>query len=103
MTPEARFEEIERTLQIVVNSMAVNQEIQKRLLESQERMQQAVSGLAESVEGYVDGANARMNHLDEAIDRYVKSAETRMKLMEANLDNLIRIITAEHTNGKSKP
>ena len=34
------------------------------------------------------------------IDRYVTSANTRMEQMERNLDNLIRIITAEHSNGK---
>lgn len=54
------------------------------LVGAQTRLTETVSGLAASV------------------DKYVNAAQTRMAQMEANLDNLIRIITAEHKNGKSQ-
>jgi uncharacterized coiled-coil protein SlyX len=42
------------------------------------------------------------NRLTEEITGYVADSRERMKQMEANLDALIRIITAEHSNGKGK-
>jgi hypothetical protein len=40
--------------------------------------------------------------LTAAVTRYVDSATERMKTMEANLDALIRAITADHSNGRTK-
>jgi hypothetical protein len=84
MTPEARFEAIERTLQVVADSMVVTQGLLKTVAESQARTHETVTGMAESISHYVDAADARMKRIEE------------------NLDGLIRAITAEHTNGKSK-
>jgi len=40
--------------------------------------------------------------LTDGISAYVADSQERMKQLEANLDALIRIITAEHSNGKGK-
>ena len=40
--------------------------------------------------------------LVESIGRYVDAGEARLKRLEENLDGLIRAITAEHSNGKSR-
>ena len=40
--------------------------------------------------------------LTRSVETYVAASNERMKQMEANLDALIRIITAEHSNGKGK-
>jgi hypothetical protein len=53
------------------------------ITESQIRLMETVNGLAASVSQYVD------------------AAQSRLAQIEANLDGLIRIITAEHKNGKS--
>jgi hypothetical protein len=37
-----------------------------------------------------------------SIGKYVDAAEARTKRLEENLDGLIRAITAEHSNGKTK-
>ncbi|HEY7390606.1 MAG TPA: hypothetical protein VH640_18960 [Bryobacteraceae bacterium] len=44
----------------------------------------------------------RVSALTEEVTAYVTDSRERMKQMEANLDALIRIITAEHSNGKGK-
>ena len=41
-----------------------------------------------------------ISELTASVTRYVDAATARMATMEANLDALIRLITAEHTNGK---
>jgi hypothetical protein len=38
----------------------------------------------------------------DSISRYVEAADARMRRIEENLDGLIRVITAEHSNGKSQ-
>jgi len=43
-----------------------------------------------------------MATLTESISKYVDSSDARMKRLEENLDGLIRAITAEHSNGKSR-
>jgi hypothetical protein len=76
MTPEDRFERIERTL----SGLA---EAQRGLVEAQSRQADTLSGLMQT------------------IGSYVTSADARMKRIEENLDGLIRAITAEHRNGKT--
>ena len=75
MTPEERFERIETALYGLIEAQRLNSEGLKGLTESVDRYIAATTS-------YVDAANARMAHMEE------------------NLDALIRIITAEHNNGK---
>ena len=77
---------------------------------------QTVDLFIDSTHAFIRSANARMeqaegshqrledahNQLQEAMAEYTREANARMKQMEQNLDALIRIITAEHTNGKGK-
>lgn len=44
----------------------------------------------------------QIKELGQHIDAYVTASDARMNRMEANLDTLIRAITAEHSNGKTK-
>jgi len=39
---------------------------------------------------------------EEKLAAYIEAGNERMKQMEANLDALIRVITADHSNGKGK-
>ena len=71
MTPEERFERIEKNLEL----------------------------LTEAVTRYVETSNEGMKALTASIAEYVQAANERMKQMEANLAALLRIITAEHSNG----
>jgi N-acetylglucosamine kinase-like BadF-type ATPase len=82
MTTEERFERIEGSLEAMAGGWLQIQALLKTLLESQSRNQATLGGLMES------------------IDRYVDAADARMKRIEENLDALIRAITAEHSNGK---
>jgi hypothetical protein len=76
-----------------------------------------IAKLTQSVDAYVTASNERMNRLEtgqqslhasletlaESVTAYVEAGNARMRQMEANLDALIRLITAEHSNGKSHP
>jgi ABC-type transporter Mla subunit MlaD len=91
MAPEQRFQQIEETLsknatmqQETQGQLRETQVLLRALVESQSRTQATISGLVESIGGYVDAADARMKRIEE------------------NLDGLIRAITAEHTNGKNR-
>ena len=77
MTAEERFERIENELAVIVQA-------QHGIVEAQ-RIQAETLG-----------------QLMQTIGAYVESSSARMKRIEDNLDGLIRAITAEHTNGKSK-
>jgi hypothetical protein len=46
--------------------------------------------------------NQAMTTMADSISRYVEAADARMRRIEENLDGLIRVITAEHSNGKSQ-
>jgi len=98
MTPEERFERIERNLEQITATIAgttalaqSNEKALAGLAVLAESNQVALGKLIASVNAYVDSSNA-----------YVQDSKTRMAQMEANLDNLIRILTAEHSNGKNK-
>ena len=45
--------------------------------------------------------NQAMTTMADSVSRYVEAASARMTRLEENLDGLIRIITAEHSNGKN--
>jgi hypothetical protein len=59
-------------------------ELIQLMLEEQRNTWRAVSALAESV------------------DMYVAASDARLKRMEESMDNLIKIIALEHTNGEGR-
>lgn len=61
------------------------------LFEAQRLNSENLGKLILTVDRFIEGTNT-----------YVQAANARMQQMEANLDALIRIITAEHKNGKGK-
>lgn len=77
MNLEEQLTAVATTLQAVVNA-------QLALTNAQARTQETIADMAASVGKYVDAAEARTKRLEE------------------NLDGLIRAITAEHSNGKTK-
>lgn len=74
----------EERLQRIENGWAEIQAALKLTLDSQTRTNESIQSMAQSVANYVEAASARMPRLEE------------------NLDGLIRAITAEHGNGKTK-
>jgi ornithine carbamoyltransferase len=77
MSLEEQLTAVATTLQAVVNA-------QLALTNAQTRTQETIADMAASIGKYVDAAEARTKRLEE------------------NLDGLIRAITAEHSNGKTK-
>jgi hypothetical protein len=84
MTIEAQFAAIAATLQVLAEAQVRTQTATEGLVQAQTHTQEAIAEMAASVGKYVEAADARMTRLEE------------------NLDGLIRAITAEHSNGKSK-
>ncbi len=84
MTTDEQFAAITTTLQAIAEAQLRTQTATEGLVQAQTRTQQTIATMAES------------------IGKYVEAADARMKRLEENLDGLIRAITAEHTNGKSK-
>jgi CRISPR/Cas system-associated protein Cas10 (large subunit of type III CRISPR-Cas system) len=98
MTPEDRFERIEQDLEVATRTL-------RKVVELQELQQHNMASLI----GTVDHMGQRLtttaeahNRLTDEVAAYVAESRERMKQMEASLDALIRIITAEHSNGKGK-
>jgi len=96
------FEEFEIALRGLFESQRLNSQNLGNLI-------QAVEILGQTVDRFIDVTNARMSQaeeshrrLEEVLARYAENADARMKQMEANLDALIRIITAEHKNGRGQ-
>lgn len=77
MNIEEQLTAIASTLQAVVNA-------QLAMTNAQTRTQETIADMAASIGKYMDAAEARTKRLEE------------------NLDGLIRAITAEHSNGKTK-
>jgi hypothetical protein len=69
------------------------------LIESHAMAQKSMATLNDAIAKYIEAATKQT----EASAAYVAESDARMKRLEENLDNLIRIITAEHANGKGKP
>jgi hypothetical protein len=91
MTTEERFERIETALQLTAETL-------QTLAQSHVATQAATAGLIEAQTQTQETISA----LNQSITRSVDAAEARTKRLEENLDALIRAITAEHSNGKSK-
>jgi hypothetical protein len=85
---EERFERIEKSLAATA--------------ESQAKTNVMITDLVKSVAAYVDSAAAASQSLSQSVAEYVASSKARMERTEASLDNLIRLIAAEHGNGKKK-
>ena len=68
------------------------------LAEAQLRTQTATEGLVRAQ----TQTQETIGSMATSIGKYVAAADARMKRLEENLDGLIRAITAEHSNGKSK-
>jgi hypothetical protein len=68
---------------------------------TEERFERIEKALAATVEAQRIQAES-LSQFTQLLSRYVDAADARMKRTEDNLDGLIRAITAEHTNGKSK-
>ena len=71
MAPEQRFQQIEETLsknatkqQETQGQLRETQVLLRALVESQSRTQATISGLVESIGGYVDAADALMKRIE---------------------------------------
>jgi exonuclease VII large subunit len=93
-----------------------NEELVTVLLNGQIQLQQTVSELAKTLQGYAELEDRRSERLTQAderlgqaqeklnasVERFIASSNARIERLEANLDAFIRIITAEHGNGTKK-
>ena len=98
MTTEERLERIE-------NGWIDIQEALKAVIQVQANTSERIDGLAESLKIVIQvqtTTNERISVLVESIGQYVDASDARTRRLEDNLDALIRAITAEHSNGKSK-
>jgi len=126
MTTDERFEHMERNLAAVSDAIMAraqlalgNEEALKRLASGWELAQANMQNLSGAVERLTDGQQSLVDahkslveahkglveahkRTEESLQRYIEAADARMRQMEANLDALIRIITAEHSNGRGQ-
>ena len=119
MTTDERFEHIERNLAAASDAIMAraqlalgNEEALKRLASGWELAQANMQNLAGAVERLIDGQQSLVEahkglveahqRTEESLQRNIEAADARMRPMEANLDALIRIITAEHSNGRGQ-
>ena len=84
MTIDDHLAAIAATLHALAEAQLRTQTATEGLVRAQTQTQETIGSMATSIGKYVDAADARMKRLEE------------------NLDGLIRAITAEHSNGKSK-
>ena len=99
-TVESRFERIERILAQTAEIALGNQKAINQIAESTRIFNQRITeGLLALNQG-LSALDDRLLALTDRIDRFVASADARAKMMETSLENLIRIIAAEHSNGK---
>jgi hypothetical protein len=84
MTIDEHLAAIAATLHALAEAQLRTQTATEGLVRAQTQTQETIGSMATSIGKYVDAADAGMKRLEE------------------NLDGLIRAITAEHSNGKSK-
>jgi hypothetical protein len=96
MAPEERFERIETLLEETARIVLRNEQAIVGLIKTTEGLQTAVGSLAETTAHYIDASDARMKESDARM----KESDARMRQIEERLEALIRIIAAEHSNGK---
>jgi len=73
MTPEERFERIERVLSTTAALASRNEEAIKELIAGQRALQGSVAALIEAVAAHVASANARMEQLDATLRAFLNS------------------------------
>jgi len=95
LTSEERFESIERDL---AAAAALSLRNEQGIQSLQAAQQANIAALQANIAALADAAKL----LGERVADYVSAGEASMRQMEANLDALIRIITAEHSNGRGK-
>jgi hypothetical protein len=84
MTNEQQLAAITAAVLQIAEAQVRTQAATEGLIKAQTQTQETIAGMAASVSKFVDASDARLKRLEE------------------NLDGLIRAITAEHSNGKSK-
>lgn len=102
MTTEERFEKIERSLVILVETHERNQEPLSQLMRVVDSHFTSSSARIARIEGALAANVEQTGQLREIIARFEQNADSRMRRIEDNLDILIRAISAEHSNGKAK-
>jgi len=105
MTPETRFERIETALQLTaetLQTLAQSHVATQTTLKGMMEVQAINQGTLQTLNQSITVLNQSITVLNESVTRYVDAADARMRRLEENLDGLIRAITAEHSNGKSK-
>jgi hypothetical protein len=119
MTIEEQLHTTAQLLEATARIALRNEEAIKKLIEVQELQQQGMTTLTWTIQHVgerltvLTEAHERLTQAHERLTEglillsanvaeYVMDSRERMKQMEANLDALIRIITAEHSNGKGK-
>jgi hypothetical protein len=109
MTIEEQLHNVVHLLEATASLALRNEETCKRLFEVAEVHSRSLRTLAETIEISHNKLAEALGTLTEQVAAhvvesraYVADSRERMKQMEANLDALIRIITAEHSNGKGK-
>lgn len=98
MTFEERLHSVIHLLEATATLALRNEQAIQKVVELQEVQSRSLGKLIETV----DILGTKLITLNEQVSAYVADSRERMKQMEANLDALIRIITAEHSNGKGK-
>jgi hypothetical protein len=112
-TVESRFERIERILAQTAELALGNQRAIIQFAESTKTFDEKITGsllalgdallaLTGRVERFIAASEARQLELNSIVGQFVAGAEARAKMIETSLDNLIRIIAAEHSNGKRR-
>src|ERR1051326_8276010 len=101
-TVEARFERIERILAETAEIALGNQKAIGLLAESSRIFSEKITEGLLSLAQYASASDNRLSALTDHVDRFVASSEARANMMETSLENLIRIIAAEHSNGKRR-
>ena len=99
-TVEGRFERIERILAQTAELALGNQQAIKQIAESTGIFNQTITEGLLALNQRLSALDDRLVALTDRIDRFIASADARAKTMETSLENLIRIIAAEHSNGK---
>jgi len=84
------------------NAISEVVQIQKRFAASIEQYGIAAEKRFAAAEERAVRLDKSAERLNQSIADYVASADARAKLLEESMDKLIRAITSEHSNGKTK-
>jgi hypothetical protein len=102
MTAEQRFERIESNLLAMTEAHRAAAESQAAW---QKDFQQGMRDFQQAMHGLIEAhalSQKSLATLTASIAGYVDESNARVKRLEENLDALIRAITSEHSNGKTR-